>query len=76
MNQEKAVLLFMEQRGSITQKEASDPQVVASLAAVIHKLRDSGHDLHSEIITVKNRFGEDCRVARYSIVKKGQQRLF
>lgn len=37
------------------------------LGARIFDLKADGHSIRSEIVTVQNRFGEDCRVARYSI---------
>ena len=36
-------------------------------AAVVLNLRRAGWDIDKEMVGVKNRFGEDCRVARYRL---------
>ena len=35
-------------------------------ADVVYKLRKDGHNINTEEITVKNQFGEECRVAYYT----------
>ncbi|MBB5885431.1 hypothetical protein DYQ93_11615 [Xanthomonas sp. LMG 8992] len=40
---------------------------IARASARVFDLRQAGHDVRSEEITVTNRHGQPCRVARYSI---------
>lgn len=67
MTQCDMVLAYIQQHGSITALEADDALGVRRLAARIADLRDQGQDITSEMVTVKNRRGDDCRVARYSM---------
>lgn len=36
---------------------------------VVYKLRKNGHDIRTDYVMVKNQFGEDCRVACYTLEK-------
>lgn len=38
-------------------------------ADVIYKLRQDGHDIKTDYVKVKNQFGEECRVAYYTLEK-------
>jgi len=40
---------------------------IARASARVYDLRQEGHDIRSEDITVRNRHGELCRVALYSL---------
>lgn len=40
---------------------------IARASARVHDLRNEGWDIRSSDITVKNRHGEDCHVALYSL---------
>jgi hypothetical protein len=61
------VLAYIATHGSITALEADDALGVRRLAARVNDLRDQGYDITSEMVTVTNRRGEQCRVARYSM---------
>ena len=67
MTQCEMVLGFLRARGSITAEQADRELGIRRLAARIRDLRDDGHDITSELITVKNRRNEDCTVARYTL---------
>lgn len=40
------------------------------LGARIYDLRASGHRIGRQMVTVRNRFGEPCRVAQYTLEKE------
>ena len=65
--QNKRILDYMEEKGSITQLEALRYCGVMRLASRISDLRMRGHAIESEMVTVKNQFGEDCRVKQYRL---------
>lgn len=65
--QASRILDYMEQFGSITQLEALKDLGVMRLASRISDLKKQGHTIESEIISVKNRFDEDCYIKRYSL---------
>lgn len=59
------ILNYMHVHGSITQFEAQKELGVMRLGARIFELRKNGHQIISEMVQVKNRYGEKCRVKRY-----------
>jgi len=54
----------------ITPKQAIDERGIMRLSAIIYDLRKAGIAIDAEAVTVKNRFGKECRVAEYSIAKR------
>ena len=71
ISQNDQVLWYMREYGSITPKEATDGFGIMRLGARIWELKEEGFNIKREMIAVKNRFGRECRVARYSIIEKG-----
>ena len=61
------VLDYIEQFGSITQLEALKDLGVMRLASRISDLKKQGYPITSNVETVKNRFGENCYIKRYSL---------
>lgn len=61
------IVQYIEQFGSITPAEAINDLGCYRLASRICDLKRRGYPIHTEMITVKNRMGERCRVARYSL---------
>ena len=66
--QAQRVLDYMDAFGSITQLEALNDLGVMRLASRISDLKRQGYPIESKVETVKNRFGENCYVKRYSLV--------
>lgn len=62
-------LLDRLQVSPITPMEAWSELGVYRLAARVCDLKEAGHDIAKETVSVANRFGEECRVARYRLVK-------
>jgi len=60
------ILRYMELHGSITARQALNECGVMRLAARIHDLREAGHDIRMELITVRTRSGK-AKVGRYSL---------
>jgi regulator of RNase E activity RraA len=65
--QAERVLDYIEKFGSITQYEALQDLGVMRLASRISDLKKMGYPIKGEIVTVRNRFEEDCYVKRYSL---------
>ena len=65
--QERRILSYMEEYGSITQTEAFFDLGVMRLASRISSLRKQGYKIESTLEKVKNRYGESCRIKRYSL---------
>lgn len=65
--QNQRVIDYMTQYGGITQIQALSDLGVMRLASRISDLRSKGYDIKKGMITVRNRFEEECHVARYSM---------
>lgn len=66
--QNERIIEYMKKHGSITQFEALQSCGIMRLASRISDLRRLGYPITSKMVTVKNRFDEECRVKRYSLV--------
>ena len=67
MSQEADVIKYCKEHGSITTKQAMEDLGCFRLSARIFDIREHGIDVQKDMVVVKNRNGEDCRVARYTI---------
>lgn len=65
--QNERILDYIEEFGSITQLEALKDLGVMRLASRVSDLRRQGYPIQSKVERVKNRYGETCRVKRYSM---------
>lgn len=65
--QAERVLDYIEQFGSITQLEALQDLGVMRLASRISDLKKQGYPIKSDVEAVKNRFGENRYIKRYSL---------
>jgi hypothetical protein len=65
--QAERVLEYIEERGSITQLEALQEIGVMRLASRISDLKKLGYPITSNVEAVKNRYGENCYIKRYSL---------
>lgn len=65
--QAQRVLEYIEEFGSITQLDALRDLGVMRLASRISDLKKQGIPIKSEIESVKNRYGENCYIKRYSL---------
>lgn len=77
-NQRAEVLRYLQTFGSITSWEAIREFGATRLSAIIFDLRKQGHNIISEDVTTKNRFGNTVTYAKYIYVKEtdGQFQLF
>lgn len=65
--QSQRIIDYMYEHGGITQFEALNELGVMRLASRISELRRNGYVISSKMIKVQNRYGETCRVKRYSL---------
>ena len=71
ISQNKKILEHLQSQGTITSLDAINKYGITRLSGRIFDLREQGHPIAKRMITVKNRFGEECRVAEYSLVVSG-----
>lgn len=67
------IMNYMRAHGSITSQEAFAELGVSRLAARIKDLRTIGHNISGKMVTVKNRYGENCRVTRYTLIEEREK---
>lgn len=72
--QNDRILEYIEEFGSITQIEALSEIGVMRLASRISDLRSLGYNIISEIVPVKNRYGETCHIKRYRLGRARDER--
>ena len=65
--QAQRVLDYMKEHGSITQLEALNELGVMRLASRISNLKKQGYTFESKFVSVRNRYGEECRVKQYRL---------
>lgn len=66
VKQTDRVLAYIREFGSITQLEALRDLGVFRLASRISDLKRQGYAITGKMEAVKNRYGEDCYIKRYS----------
>lgn len=66
--QAERIIDYMTEFGSISQFEAFRDLSVMRLASRISDLRKAGYPIKSEVEVVKNRYGENCYIKRYSLM--------
>lgn len=67
--QNQRILEYLDTHGSITQIEALNHLGIMRLASRISDLRRKGYRIDSKMDVVLNRYGEKCRIKRYTIEK-------
>ena len=63
------LLDYLREHKAITQREAINELGCYRLGARIWELKHDGHPIKREMITVKDRWGEETRIASYSLVE-------
>ena len=70
MNKTKAILMHLEEKGSITSWEAIKEYGATRLSAIIFQLRHKyGLNIISEMVSFTDRFGNESQFAKYILVK-------
>ena len=67
--QNERIIDYIKRFGSITQFEALRDLGVMRLASRISDIKRLGYPVESEMITVKNRYGEECKVKKYTLIR-------
>lgn len=73
--QNERILSYINEFGSITQLEALRDLGVMRLASRISDLRKQGYSIISKVEAVENRYGEKCRIKRYSLEEYSEKTI-
>lgn len=71
ITQAMRVLNYIEKYGSITQLEALNELGIMRLASRVSDLKKQGYPITGKLETVTNRYGESCKIKRYSLARGG-----
>lgn len=63
------ILMHLQYIGYITSQTAIHSYGNTRLSATIFALRDEGHNIRTEMVEVKNRYGIKTRVAKYFLIE-------
>lgn len=72
MKQNQIVLKHLLEGKSITQLEAMNEYGIMRLGARIFELIQDGYPIKKKMVTVRNRLGEPCMVAKYYMEEKNE----
>jgi hypothetical protein len=67
MTQQERILEYLQTGKTITTLNAFNELGITRLASRIYDLKESGHLINKNMITVLNRYDEKCSVAEYSL---------
>lgn len=66
MTQKERIVQYLDDFGSITTMEAFSDLGITRLASRIHELVRNGMPIKKEMVSSKNRYGEEVHFMRYS----------
>ena len=69
LNQKQKVLRHLKEVGAITPLQAFFDYSIMRLAAVIFDLKEDGHNISTEMLSAKNKFGEKVSYGQYKLEK-------
>ena len=72
MTQHGLIRKYLEENKTITPLQAYNDLGITKLATRISEMRNAGMEIDGEMVNVKNRFGEECRVMRYRLKENKQ----
>ena len=67
MSQKKRILAFLESGRKLTRLNSWESLGVIEAPARISELRSEGYRIDTEKVTVTNRYGENVRIAKWSM---------
>ena len=67
MGNQEARILERLKKGPMTKLDAMNATGVLNIGDCVMKLRRKGFEIKTEMISVRNRYGEKCRIAEYTL---------
>lgn len=72
MTQYDLIVKYLNDFGTISPYEAFRDLGITKLATRISEMRKNGYEFNSEWVTTTNRYGQEIRYKRYSLLKNPQ----
>lgn len=76
MKQTERLLAHLKRHGTINPLESWRELGIYRLASRICDLRNEGHEIRKDMVSVRNQFGEDVRFAEYELIEEDQRTWF
>jgi hypothetical protein len=70
LTQKQKVLRHLKEIGSITPIDALRDYSIMRLTSRVCELKDEGHNIKSELVSGKNKYGESVRYSKYTLVEQ------
>lgn len=70
MSQSQKVLRHMQERGSITARDAYECYGIMRLGARIYDLKKEGYAIQTSKETARNKYGDPVHYARYAMIQQ------
>ncbi|QDP51719.1 MAG: hypothetical protein Unbinned92contig1003_32 [Prokaryotic dsDNA virus sp.] len=70
LTQKQKVLRHLREIGSITPIDALRDYSIMRLTSRVCELKDEGHNIKSELVSGKNKYGESVRYSKYTLVEQ------
>ena len=70
LTQKQKVLKHLREIGSITPIDALRDYSIMRLTSRVCELKDEGHNIKSELVSGKNKYGESVRYSKYTLVEQ------
>ena len=67
MSQQKRILSYLKQGNELTRLNCWEQLGILEAPARISELRAEGHNIHTEMITIRNKYGEKVRIAKWTL---------
>ena len=67
MSQQKRILNYLEQGKTLTRLNSWDELGILEAPARISELRAAGHQIHTDMVAISNKYGEKVRIAKWSL---------
>ncbi len=68
MSQQQRILDYLKSGRTLTRLNSWSELGILEAPARISELRQAGHDIRTEMVAVKNRYGEQVRIANWSMM--------
>ncbi len=70
MSQQKRILDYLKQGNELTRLNCWEQLGILEAPARISELRAEGHNIHTEMITIRNKYGEKVRIAKWTLKRR------
>jgi hypothetical protein len=68
LTQKQRIIRHLNDKGTITSREAMNEYGIMRLSSRVCELRDEGYNIRSEFVSSRNRYNEHVSFSKYSLI--------